>query len=203
MRYCISTIIWLIKGLSMLSPVWQRIGILTGVLLGSLCWFGILPSLQSPSGSSGLVLLNVSSTSTAIILVIVAGLPSLILGALLSTIGRFTAGVCVFAGTLMVLTCFSGSASGWITRASLPGDYWTLIFETLIYSFDSQLWFIRYCCNVNVQIYYHPRIESYLKFIINFLCQNTILMMGIINSVFHFRQWNQVNYAKQIIHQKL
>ncbi|HAI10485.1 MAG TPA: hypothetical protein DCM28_02195 [Phycisphaerales bacterium] len=33
----------------------------------------------------------------------------------------------------MVLTCFSGSASGWITRASLPGDYWTLIFETLIW----------------------------------------------------------------------
>ena len=56
---------------------------------------------------------------------------------------------------------------------------------------------------LNAQIYYHLRIEFYLKFIINFLCQNTLLMMGIINSEFHLRQWNQVNYAKQIIHQKL
>ena len=46
-------------------------------------------------------------------------------------------------------------------------------------------------------------IKFYLQFIINFLCQNTLLMMGIINSEFHLRQWNQVNYAKQIIHQKL
>ena len=117
----------------MLSPVWQRLGILTGVLLGSLCWLGILPSVQNSSGTPGLVLLDVSSPSVAIVLVIVAGIPSLILGTLLSTLGRFTAGVSVFAGTLMVLAWFGGSGVGWLERSTLPGDYWQLIIETVIW----------------------------------------------------------------------
>lgn len=117
----------------MLSPVWQRIGIIIGVLLGSLCWLGVLPSLQASAGTGGLVLLNCSSVVTAIVLVIIAGLPAVLLGTLLSTVGWFTAGVSVFAGTLIVLTWYGGSVSGWFQRATLPGDYWHLILETVIW----------------------------------------------------------------------
>lgn len=117
----------------MLSPLWQRIGIAIGVALGGLCWVGILPSLQSPSGTGGLVLFNAPSVSTAVLLVIVAGIPSVVLGTLLSTVGWFTAGVAVLAGSLMVLAYVGGPTMGWIQRAMLPGDYWQLIAEMLLW----------------------------------------------------------------------
>ncbi|MAX22982.1 MAG: hypothetical protein CMJ19_00645 [Phycisphaeraceae bacterium] len=47
--------------------------------------------------------------------------------------GRFTAGVCIFSGSLLVLACWAGSSVGWLHRAQLPGDYWQLIFETIIW----------------------------------------------------------------------
>ncbi len=117
----------------MLSPLWQRLGILLGIGLGSLCWLGILPSLQNPTGSDGLVLMDLSSRSVALILLLIASIPSIFLGTLLSALGRFTAGVCILAGSLLVLAYWAGPSVGWLNRAQMPGDYWQLIVETVIW----------------------------------------------------------------------
>jgi hypothetical protein len=79
------------------------------------------------------VLLDVASPVMMLALLVIASVPSLFLGTLLSTVGRFTAGVCIFSGALVVLVYWAGSGSGWINRAQLPGDYWLLVLETLLW----------------------------------------------------------------------
>jgi hypothetical protein len=117
----------------MLSPLWQRIGIAVGVGLGGLCWLGVLPSVQNGTGTGGVVLLDAHSVGAAVLLVIVAGVPALVLATLLSTIGRFTAGVAVLAGSLLVMAYVGGPTMGWIQRVSLPSAYWQLIAEMLLW----------------------------------------------------------------------
>ncbi|MFG0249682.1 MAG: hypothetical protein ACF8OB_12405, partial [Phycisphaeraceae bacterium JB051] len=124
---------YLSKGTDMLSPLWQRLGILLGIGLGSLCWLGILPSLQNPTGADGLVLMDMSSIISALVLLLIASIPSIFLGTILSTMGRFTAGVCIFSGSLLVLAYWAGPSVGWLNRAQIPGDYWKLIVETVIW----------------------------------------------------------------------
>lgn len=139
----------------MLSPVWQRMGMIAGILLGSLCWLGILPSLQSVSGTGGLVLLDTHSVWQSVVLVAIAGIPAMALGTLLSTVGRFTAGVTILAGSLLVLSWYGGPTMGWMQRAALPGAYWGLIFETLI-------WQLLMLCAIGLMYRFRPVVHGTL-----------------------------------------
>ena len=117
----------------MLSPVWQRIGMVLAVLLGSLCFMGVLPSLHSAVGTSGILLEDSQYGLFACFLVAIAGIPALVCATVLTAIGRFTNGIAVLCGSLLVLAYMGGSSMGWIQRAQLPGGYWQLIIEMLLW----------------------------------------------------------------------
>jgi len=117
----------------MIAPIWQRIGIALGVLLGSFCWLGVLPSLKSATGTQGIVLLDAPMGVMACLLVMAAAVPILVLSTVLCAVGRFTTGVSVFAGSLLVLAYTGGSTMGWLQRVDLPGAYWQLITEMLLW----------------------------------------------------------------------
>ncbi|MBL4702651.1 MAG: hypothetical protein JKX85_15500 [Phycisphaeraceae bacterium] len=143
----------------MIAPIWQRIGIALGVLLGSLCWVGILPSLKSATGTQGIVLLDAPMGMVTCLLVMAAAVPILVLSTLLCAVGRFTTGISVFAGSLLVLAYTGGSTIGWLERADLPGSYWQLITEML-------LWQLMLLCAIALIYQFRPVVHRQLPVLV-------------------------------------
>lgn len=137
----------------MLSSVWQRIGMAVGILLGSLGLIGILPSLHSTAGTPGILLGDSQYGLFACLLVAIAGIPALVCATFLTTIGRFTNGITVLCGSLLVLAYLGGSSMGWIQRSQLPGDFWQLIIEML-------LWQIMLLAGITLIFRFRPAVHS-------------------------------------------
>lgn len=90
--------------------------------------------LLSAGGTPGISLLDArAGLALAVALVVVAALPAVLLGTLASALGNPLAGVFILAVSLSVLAGAGGPISGWLWRASIPGDYRGLMVEMVIW----------------------------------------------------------------------
>lgn len=110
-----------------------RLLITIAAIAGSMLWVSAANAALAPDGSGGISLLTASSTGVAVSMILLAGLPALIMGLLISAFGNplaglFTAGIC-----LCSLAVAGGTMDQWLKRngASLPGDYMKLAIETV------------------------------------------------------------------------
>lgn len=118
----------------MLPPLKHRLVIGITLVVGALCWLPALSSLRAVDGSTGLSLMDArAGTASAVLIVVLAGLPACIAGLFAASTGNPLAGAFTVAGALMPLTTMGGSIMGYFHRAALPGLFKPLAVESVIW----------------------------------------------------------------------
>lgn len=118
----------------MLPPLKHRLVIGITLVAGALCWLLAIGSLRAVDGSTGLSLMDARvGTVTAVLLVVVAGLPACIAGLIAASTGNPLAGTFTVAGALLPLGAMGGSIMGYFRRAALPGVFKPLAIESVIW----------------------------------------------------------------------
>ncbi|MEZ6192731.1 MAG: hypothetical protein R3C45_15765 [Phycisphaerales bacterium] len=118
----------------MLPPLKHRLVIGITLVIGGLCWLLALSSLRAVDGSTGLSLMDARvGTASAVLIVVIAGLPACIAGLLSASTGNPLTGAFTVAGALIPLTTIGGSITGYFQRAALPGVFKPLAVESVIW----------------------------------------------------------------------
>ena len=118
----------------MLPRLRQRLLIAFAVALGGVSWLLVIAPLLPGDGSTGLSLLDArAGLITAVVLLLVAGLPVFILGLIASALSHPLAGVFAVTAALMVLAAAGGKIDGFLQRTELPAGYGWLVLETAIW----------------------------------------------------------------------
>lgn len=103
-------------------------------VISGLCWMTILPRLQAADASSGITVLSAgAATVPAVLLLVLAGLPALVLSVLLGSRGNPLGGIFTAAAGLALLAAKGGSIEGWIYRSNAPAGYPLLLVETVLW----------------------------------------------------------------------
>ncbi len=118
----------------MMPKMRQRLTIAAAIVVGAICWTFARPYLQAADGASGLTLTTARvGMFAAVLTVVIAGIPALALGMLVSVTGHPLAGVFAVTVSLAALAVGGGPIDGWMVGASIPSDYGSLMIETLVW----------------------------------------------------------------------
>ncbi len=118
----------------MFPRIRHRLVIALTALAGAFVWLLIAGALKPADGLGGISLLwSHTGVAQALMLVALAGLPSLVMGLVISAMGNPMSGLFVVCAGLSALALWGGPIDGWMTRAHLPGDYQWLMLESLIW----------------------------------------------------------------------
>jgi hypothetical protein len=119
----------------MLPNVKQRLWIALALVLGGLMLLSVAGLVAPSDGSTGLVVLEARiGPAAGVALVAVAALPAVALGVVAAAAGNALGGVFTVAGAIAFLGVAGGSTSGWLWRSALPGSYWLLAVEMLLWA---------------------------------------------------------------------
>lgn len=112
-----------------------RLLITIAAIAGSMLWVSAAEAAMAPDGSGGISLITAGSFGKATAMILLAGLPALIMGLVISALGNPLSGLFAAAIGLCSLAVTGGEMNGWIdrTNAGLPGDYLKLAMETLLW----------------------------------------------------------------------
>jgi len=118
----------------MLPQLKHRLVIGLSLVIGGLCWLLALGALTAADGSTGLSLMDAHvGTVSAVLVVIAAGLPAMILGLVTASTGNPLAGTFTVSGSLLLLGSMGGSIDGYLRRGELPAGYRPLAIEAVIW----------------------------------------------------------------------
>ncbi len=118
----------------MLPPLKHRLVIGITLVIGALCWLWAPGSLRAVDGSTGLSLMDARvGAASAVLWVVVAGLPACIAGLIAASTGNPLAGAFTVAGALLPLTAMGGSIMGYFRRAALPDVFKPLALESVLW----------------------------------------------------------------------
>ncbi len=120
----------------MLPNLRQRLFIALAVVIGALVLLGAKSPLTDAGGAGGLSLMSARiGAAPACALAVVACLPAVMLGALVSSAGHPLGGVFAAAAAIGILGAAGGSGGQWVLshESHLPGAYLGLIVETFIW----------------------------------------------------------------------
>lgn len=118
----------------MLPIVWHRTLIACSAALGGVVWMQVQPALAAADGSSGLSLFSTGAGfAPALLLLLLAAIPAVLMGVLTAATGHPVAGVFAVAVALAMLASFGGPIDGWMWRVELPVDYAALMMETVLW----------------------------------------------------------------------
>lgn len=112
-----------------------RLLITIAAIAGSMLWVSAADAAMASDGSGGISLITAGSFGKATAMILLAGLPALVMGLVISALGNPLSGLFAAAIGLCSLAVTGGEMNGWIDRtdAGLPGDYLKLAMETLIW----------------------------------------------------------------------
>jgi len=120
----------------MLPQLKHRLVIGLSLVIGGLCWLLALGALIAADGSTGLSLMDAHvGTPSAVLIVIAAGLPAILLGLVTASTGNPLAGVFTVSGSLLLLGAMGGSIDGYLRRAEVPAGYRSLAIEVVFWLF--------------------------------------------------------------------
>ncbi len=118
----------------MLPQLKHRLVIGLSLVIGGLCWLLARGALTAADGSTGLSLMDAHvGTPTAILVLIAAGLPAILLGLLAASTGNPLTGVFTLSGSLILLAAMGGRIDGYLYRTDLPDGYRPLAIEAVIW----------------------------------------------------------------------
>ena len=120
----------------MVNIIQRRLLFLVTVVVSAASWCAVLPWLMSADGSSGLSLTTARIGFVAgVLLLAVAGIGAMVLGAATSAMGGRLSGVMAISLGLLVAAGRGGPIDGWIygARTALPGSYLWLMVEVLVW----------------------------------------------------------------------
>ncbi len=120
----------------MLPQLKHRLIIGLSLVIGGLGWLLALGALTAADGSTGLSLMDARiGTPNAVLILIAAGIPAIVLALLTASTGNPLTGVFTLCGSLLLLGCMGGSIDGYLRRADLPNGYRLLAVESVIWVF--------------------------------------------------------------------
>lgn len=118
----------------MLPQLKHRLLIGISLAIGGMCWLLAHGALAAADGSGGLSLMDAHvGTVAAVLIVIAAGIPAIILGLVTASTGNPLAGTFTVCGSLLWLASRGGSIDGYLLRADLPSGYRQLAIESVIW----------------------------------------------------------------------
>ncbi len=118
----------------MLPQLKHRLVIGLSLVIGGLCWLLALGALTAADGSTGLSLMDAHvGTPSAVLIVIAAGLPAIILGLVTASTGNPLAGTFTVCGSLLLLGSMGGSIDGYLRRTELQAGFRPLAVEAVIW----------------------------------------------------------------------
>jgi len=107
------------------------------IFIGAWVWVAAVAALTASDGSAGLTLMMAhGGPVAALLMVLLAGLPAIILGVVCSSVANPLCGLFTLATALWVLAAHGDPISAWVHRtdANLPGDYVKLAVEVVIWT---------------------------------------------------------------------
>jgi hypothetical protein len=118
----------------MLPILRQRIITAVAIALGALAWLSVRGSLQADDASAGISLFDAHvGPIAAVLLLLAAGLPAVLLGTLTSAWGHPLTGVFAVAVSLCIVAGAGGGIDGFLWRQTLPGGYANLLAESILW----------------------------------------------------------------------
>ncbi len=106
-----------------------------GAVLGGLVWLLAAGALRSTGAWAGISLFDAHvGVLPGVLILLLAGLPALVLGLMVSATGHPLAGVFVVATGLTFVAGAGGSMQGYVWRHALPAGYGWLLMETLLWA---------------------------------------------------------------------
>lgn len=118
----------------MLPQLKHRLIIGLSLVIGGLCWLLAHGALTAADGSGGLSLMDAHvGTAAAVLIVIAAGIPAIVLGLVTAATGNPLAGTFTVCGSLLWLASMGGSIDGYLLRTDLPSGYRQLAIESVIW----------------------------------------------------------------------
>ena len=120
----------------MFPSLLHRLLVAASILLGAWVLATAAPALSSADGSTAPTLMMAhGGFISALIVVLVAALPILVLSVICSSAGNPLTGLFTLCTSLWILSAQGDTIDGWIRRtsANLPGDYGSLALESIIW----------------------------------------------------------------------
>jgi len=114
----------------------QRLLIAVVTVVSGLAWLAVAAPLRAADGASGISLVTAQSGPVlGLLLILLAAVPAVFLGLVVSARANPLAGMFVWGAGLCFLTIYGGDAEGWLRRfdANVPNDYWLLIPEVIVW----------------------------------------------------------------------
>jgi len=113
-----------------------RLLIAIGAIVGSMVWVTAARVALGPSSAGGISLFTAPNAVGAVVTILIAGLPAILMGLAISSFSNPMSGLFATAIGLCSLSVAGGDMEGWLSRsdATLPGDFLKLTGETLVWS---------------------------------------------------------------------
>ncbi len=118
----------------MLPPLKHRLVIGITLVVGALCWLLARGPLTAVDSSTGLSLMDArTGLVSAVLILIVAGLPAMIAGLITASTGNPLSGAFTLSFSLLPMAALGGSIQGYLRRTELPAGYKPLVVEAFIW----------------------------------------------------------------------